>query len=109
MKKPEPWPMVKLRPRGPRGRSGVYCPSGMPKRRKKRSIGEPGGKGESPPSKLIVRGPPSTLTRTEITEGFTFSTISAKPTGRCAVWAYAGDARKVDRKSTRLNSSHLVI
>ena len=66
----------------------------MPKRLKNRSIGEPGGNGESP-SKLIVRAPPSTLTRTEITEGFTFSTMSAKPTGRCTFWAYAGLVRKV--------------
>ena len=48
--------MVKLRPRGPRGVSrSPSWPSGMPKRLKKRSIGEPGGNGESP-SKLIVRG-----------------------------------------------------
>jgi hypothetical protein len=87
MKKPEPWPMEKLRPRGPRGMSPPpRSPSGAPKRLKKRSIGEPGGNGESP-SKPIIFGPPSTLTRTEITEGFTFSTMSAKPTGRCALCA----------------------
>ena len=77
--------MLKLRPRGLRGVS-PRSPSGEPKRLKKRSIGEPGGNGESP-SKFIWRAPPSTLTRTEITEGFTFSTMSAKPTGRWADWA----------------------
>ena len=61
-------------------------PSRRAEARKKRSIGEPGGNGESP-SKPIVCGPPSTLTRTEITAGFTFSTMSAKPTGRCAFCA----------------------
>src|SRR5262249_53263696 len=33
--------------------------------------------------------PLATLTRTEITAGFTFSTISANPIGRCTPWAYA--------------------
>src|SRR5262249_4942231 len=39
--------------------------------------------------KRMVREPPSTLTRTEITAGFTFSTMSAKPTGRWPVSARA--------------------
>ena len=56
---------------------------GSPKRLKKRSNGEPGGNGSSSSLELELTGR-SILTRTEITDGFTFSTISAKPTGRCA-------------------------
>ena len=55
--------------------------SGMPKRRKKRSIGEPGGTAIFVAACRVVCAPPSILTRTEITAGFTFSTMSAKPTG----------------------------
>ncbi len=58
-------------------------PSGPPKRRKKRSIGEPGWNGEeesSPSSLLAVFS--FMLTFTEITDGFTRSTTSAKPIGR---------------------------
>src|SRR5467141_3966105 len=59
-------------------------PSGPPKRRKKRSIGEPGWNGES--SLLFALSSLATfslmLTFTEITDGFTRSTMSAKPTGR---------------------------
>ena len=56
-------------------------PSGMPKRRKNCSIGEPLGNGSSRSDESC--GPASDLTRTEITAGFTFSTMSAKPIG-CA-------------------------
>src|SRR5712692_9269410 len=84
MKKPEPWPTMKLRP--PRGLRGwSLLPSGRPKRRK--NCSRPGGRSRL--LKPMVREPPSTLTRTEMTEGFTFSTMSAKPTGRCADWACA--------------------
>jgi len=66
-------------PRRPGGK-----PSGPPKRRKKRSIGEPGWNGES--SLLLLGHHPCELLGdidlTEITEGFTRSTMSAKPTGR---------------------------
>src|SRR5215472_9270288 len=76
MKKPEPWPVTLRGPRKP-GK-----PSGPPKRRKKRSIGEPGGKGES--SELLSDFS-RILTRTEITDGLTRSTMSANPTGRCTL------------------------
>ena len=82
MKKPEPWPVTGPRP--PRGRRPGGRPSGPPKRRKKRSIGEPGWNGES--SLLLSSFLASfswMLTLTEITDGFTRSTMSAKPTG-CA-------------------------
>ena len=55
---------------------------GAPNRLKKRSNGEPGGTGNSSslaPDSAI----PSILTRTAITAGLTFSTMSAKPTGFC--------------------------
>src|SRR6516165_604431 len=73
MKKPEPWPVTTSLP------FGVF---GAPKRRKKRSNGEPGGNGRSSSLRPEFAGR-STLTRTEITAGLTFSTISANPTGRC--------------------------
>ena len=79
MRKPEPWPLTKLRPRGALPCPGM--PSGMPKRRKNCSIGEPLGNGSSRSDESC--GPASDLTRTEITAGFTFSTMSAKPIG-CA-------------------------
>ncbi len=69
-------------PRLPRMPGGM--PSGPPNRRKKRSIGEPGWNGESslrPATSSRPRSPIRTLT--EITDGFTRSTMSAKPTG-CA-------------------------
>ena len=58
----------------------------MPKRRKNRSIWEFGASGESP-SMPIIFGPASSLTRTEMTAGFTFSTMSANPIGRWTPWA----------------------
>ena len=85
MKKPEPWPVTGPRPpRGPPRRPGGK-PSGPPKRRKKRSIGEPGWNGES--SSLLALSSPfgvfsAMLILTEITDGFTRSTMSAKPIGR---------------------------
>src|ERR1700682_5051924 len=89
MKKPEPWPVTAPRPPrpppGPPRRPGGK-PSGPPKRRKKRSIGEPGWNGESS-SLLALSSLLATfsliLTLTDITDGFTRSTMSAKPTG-CA-------------------------
>src|SRR6202051_4226574 len=73
MKKPEPWPVTTSLP------PGAFGP---PNLRKNRSNGEPGGNGMSSSvrAELAER---SNLTRTEITEGLTFSTMSAKPTGRC--------------------------
>src|SRR5207248_3904008 len=84
MKKPEPWPVTGPRPpRGPPRRPGGK-PSGPPKRRKKRSIGDPGGNGES--SSLLALSSLELLSAililTEITDGFTRSTMSAKPIGR---------------------------
>src|SRR2546423_15084119 len=79
MKNPDPGPVTGPRPpRGPpRGK-----PSGPPKRRKKRSIGEPGWNGESSLLELSSLAIFSLmLTLTEITDGFTPSTISAKPIG----------------------------
>ena len=70
-------------PRGLCELSGV--PSGSPKRRKKRSSGESWD--EAP------RRPAMMLTRTEITAGFTLSTMSANPTGRGIGCAKAGDAK----------------
>src|ERR1700742_1264591 len=84
MKKPDPCPVTAPCPRGVPRRPGGK-PSGPPKRRKKRSIGEPGGNGES--SSLLALSSLAEfsvmLTLTEITDGFTRSTISAKPIG-CA-------------------------
>ncbi len=83
MKKPEPWPVTMPRPpRGPPRKPGGK-PSGPPKRRKKRSIGEPGWNGESSLLSLLsfLATFSLMLTFTEITDGFTRSTISAKPTG----------------------------
>ena len=77
--------------RGARGSSGVGS-FRRPKRRKNRSIGELGGNGSSP-SKPIVLAPLRILTRTEITAGFTFSTMSAKPIGRWTPWAWAVGAQ----------------
>src|SRR5882724_5932911 len=58
-------------------------PSGPPKRRKKRSIGEPGWNGESSLFALSSLASFSLmLIFTEITDGLTRSTMSAKPTGR---------------------------
>src|SRR5207244_10345077 len=60
-------------------------PSGPPKRRKKRSIGEPGWNGESSLSLLALSSfavLSEMLILTEITDGFTRSTMSAKPIGR---------------------------
>ena len=78
--------MEKLRPRGARGVLAILAV------RRAEAAEEAlhrraGRERRVAASKLIVRAPPSTLTRTEITEGFTFSTMSAKPTGRCAVCA----------------------
>jgi hypothetical protein len=74
MKKPEPCAVPKRRPRGTFG-----MPSGSPKRLKNFSSGEPLGNGKSSSDEAeSVR----ILTRTEITAGFTFSTMSAKPVGR---------------------------
>src|SRR5215467_2703899 len=83
MKNPEPWPVTERR--------FGCCPgmrSGIPKRRKKRSMGEFGGNGRLPSSPLDS-WLASTLTRTEITAGLTFSTRSPKPTGRWALSAAA--------------------
>src|ERR1700704_6766787 len=82
MKKPEPGPVTAPRPpRGPPRRPGGK-PSGPPKRRKKRSIGEPGWNGESSLLELSSLATFSLiLTFTEITDGFTRSTMSAKPAG----------------------------
>ena len=69
--------MAAGQPRRPGGRL-----SGPPKRRKKRSIGEPGWNGVSsllPLSSLATFS--VILTFTEITDGFTRSTMSAKPVG----------------------------
>jgi hypothetical protein len=81
MKKPEPWPVTAPRPRAVTAQARGQ-PSGPPKRRKKRSIGEPGWNGES---SLLALSSLATfslmLTFTEITDGFTRSTMSAKPTG----------------------------
>src|ERR1700736_5178365 len=85
MKNPEPWPVTTPRP--PRGppRSPGGKPSGPPKRRKKRSIGEPGWNGDESSLLLLELSSLATfsliLTFTEITDGFTRSTMSAKPTG----------------------------
>src|ERR1700730_9789618 len=101
MKKPDPWPVTAPRPpRGPPRRPGGR-PSGPPKRRKKRSIGEPGWNGEE--SSLLLLELSSfdasfslMLTFTEITDGLTRSTMSAKPTGLSTLrtslltWACAG-------------------
>src|SRR5580700_2309089 len=73
MKKPEPWPVTTSLP------PGAFGP---PNLRKNRSNGEPGGNGMSSSVRPEFAGR-SNLTRTEITEGLTFSTMSAKPTGRC--------------------------
>src|SRR5215212_3455018 len=86
MKNPEPCPVTAPRPRGvPRKPGGM--PSGEPKRRKNRSIGEPGWNGVAssllPLSSLVSFS--LMLTFTEITDGFTRSTISAKPTGFCTL------------------------
>src|ERR1700720_586400 len=82
MKKPEPWPVTAPRPpRGPPRIPGGR-PSGPPKRRKKRSIGEPGWNGESSLLELSSLATFSLiLTFTEITDGLTRSTMSAKPIG----------------------------
>src|SRR3981081_995930 len=84
MKKPEAGPdTAQLPQHGPPPLRGGK-PSGPPKRLKKRSIGEPGWNGES--SLLLLSSLASfsaMLTFTEITDGFTRSTMSAKPTG-CA-------------------------
>src|SRR5580692_5921090 len=84
MKKPEPWPVTAPRPRGIARRPGGRSPP--PKRRKKRSIGDPGWNGEA--SSLLLLSPLSflatfslILTFTEITDGLTRSTMSAKPIG----------------------------
>src|SRR5665213_1113990 len=82
MKKPEPWPVIAPCPRGPPRMPGGK-PSGPPKRRKKRSIGEPGWNGESSLLSSLDATFSVMLTLTEITDGFTCSTMSAKPTG-CA-------------------------
>src|SRR3984885_13542041 len=85
MKKPEPWPVTAPWPRGP-PRSPGGKPSGPPKRRKKRSIGDPGWNGESSLLLSLLSFLATfslILTLTEITDGFTRSTMSAKPTG-CA-------------------------
>ena len=82
MKKPEPWPVTVLR------RCGAPDPlSGEPKRRKNCSKGDPGGNGRSWPLRPEFSALPSILTRTETTAGFTFSTMSAKPTGRATCCA----------------------
>ena len=57
---------------------------GIPKRRK--NSRKPGGMYSSLLRPLVC-APPSILTRTEITAGFTFSTMSAKPTGACSLCA----------------------
>ena len=77
--------MTTPRPRGmPRKPGGN--PSCPPKRRKKRSIGEPGWNGESSLFPLSSFATFSLMfTFTEITDGFTRSTISAKPTGFCTL------------------------
>src|SRR3984885_10100820 len=82
MKKPEPWPvMISL----PLGILGVF---GMPNCRKNFSNGEPGGNGLSSLVSLESAWR-SILTRTEITAGFTLSTMSAKPTGRSgSCWTF---------------------
>src|SRR5215203_3657171 len=86
MKKPDPWPVTWPRPppRGPPRKPGGM-PSGPPKRRKKRSIGEPGWNGESSLLLLLALSSlpafSAMLTFTEITDGFTRSTMSAKPIG----------------------------
>src|ERR1700743_503296 len=86
MKKPEPCPVTTPCPRGPPRRPGGR-PSGPPQRRQKRSIGDPGGNGESPLSPSSLEATFSLmLTLTEITDGFTCSTMSAKPTGWAALW-----------------------
>src|SRR5690348_415199 len=77
MKKPEPCAVPNWRPRG--------APSGMPKRLKNFSIGEPFGNGTS--SSDLDCADVRILTRTEITAGFTFSTMSAKPVGRATCCA----------------------
>src|ERR1043165_9890025 len=93
MKKPEPCPVVnRWRGRSPR-RPGI--PSGRPNRRKKYSNGEFCPDELSSPPSSEVCGPAPILTRTEITAGFTFSTISANPAGRCADCAYAGAVKEV--------------
>src|SRR3979411_53080 len=60
-------------------------------------MGAPLGKGISP-SNPDTLGPPSTLTRTETTAGFTLSTISANPTGRCRPWACATGPPRLEFK-----------
>ena len=79
MKKPEPWPVTELRPRGDAARRAWR--RRHPEAAEKRSICEPGGNSICRRSPSACE-PASTLTRTEITAGFTFSTMSANPTGR---------------------------
>src|SRR5438045_2992627 len=67
MKKPEPWPI--MRPRPPRGRIPGGMPSGPPKRRKKRSIGESDGS-EPSPSSLALAALSPLVALAEITDRF---------------------------------------
>ena len=66
----------------------------MPKRRKNRSIGEPCGNGGSSLDAGGARRSRS-CTRTEITAGFTFSTMSAKPIGRGSLRACCGQVLRM--------------
>src|SRR5262249_50874558 len=80
--------------------------SGIPKRRKKRSMGEFCGNGRLS-SRRFDAVLASTLTRTEITAGLTFSTRSPKPTGRWALSAAAavGNAGIRDWGETRTTAA----
>ena len=86
MKKPEPCQVAELRG-SVDGLFGLVL-SGLPKRRRRRSIGVCFEDDELPPS--ISRALAPNLTITEMTAGFTLSTTSAKPAGG-AVCAWAAE------------------
>ena len=68
------------------GENGIPgMPFSPPKRRKKRSIGEPGWNGVSSSELSSLATFSLMLTLTEMTDGFTRSTMSAKPIGRATL------------------------